>query len=104
MTGMSFRRTVRLSSRTRRDIQRGSVTRPRVVDEEDGLLYLFEGALISASSLGLASFFGSIISHVRSYQIQQHHVRITETTSHQYCVPDVPLNFGLVCRKAGTLG
>jgi hypothetical protein len=27
---------------------------------------VFEGALISASSLGLASFFGSIISHVRS--------------------------------------
>jgi hypothetical protein len=44
---------------------------------------LFEGALVSASSLGLASFFGSIISHFRSYQIQQHHVRITETTSHQ---------------------
>jgi hypothetical protein len=29
---------------------------------------LFEGALINVSSLGLASFFGSIISHVRSYQ------------------------------------
>jgi hypothetical protein len=28
---------------------------------------VFEGALVSASSLGLASFFGSIISHVRSY-------------------------------------
>jgi hypothetical protein len=34
--------------------------------------YVFEGALVSASSLGLASFFGSIISHFRSYQIQQH--------------------------------
>jgi hypothetical protein len=42
---------------------------------------VFEGALVSASSLGLASFFGSIISHVRSYQIQQHHVRIS--TFHQ---------------------
>jgi 5'-methylthioadenosine phosphorylase len=31
--------------------------------------------------LGLAFFFGSIISHFRSYQIQQHHVRIT--TFHQ---------------------
>jgi hypothetical protein len=29
---------------------------------------VFEGALINVSSLGLASFFGSIISHVRSYQ------------------------------------
>jgi hypothetical protein len=29
---------------------------------------MFEGALINVSSLGLASFFGSIISHVRSYQ------------------------------------
>jgi hypothetical protein len=28
---------------------------------------VFEGALISASSLGLAFFFGSIISHVCSY-------------------------------------
>jgi hypothetical protein len=28
---------------------------------------VFEGALVSASSLGLVSFFGSIISHVRSY-------------------------------------
>jgi hypothetical protein len=44
---------------------------------------LFEGALISASSLGLASFFGSIISHVCTCQIQHDHVRITETTSHQ---------------------
>jgi hypothetical protein len=44
---------------------------------------VFKGALISASSLGLASFFGSIISHFCSYQIQQHYVRITETTSHQ---------------------
>jgi hypothetical protein len=30
-----------------------------------------EGALISAASLRLTFFFGSIISHVRSYQIQQ---------------------------------
>jgi hypothetical protein len=29
---------------------------------------VFEGALINVSSLGLASFFDSIISHVRSYQ------------------------------------
>jgi hypothetical protein len=28
---------------------------------------VFEGARVSASSLGLASFFGSIISHFRSY-------------------------------------
>jgi hypothetical protein len=38
-------------------------------------VFLFEGALIGASSLGLASFFGSIIFHVCSYKIQQcsHH-------------------------------
>jgi hypothetical protein len=28
---------------------------------------VFKGALVSASSLELVSFFGSIISHVRSY-------------------------------------
>jgi ABC-type glutathione transport system ATPase component len=39
-----------------------------VGDSGAGKSKLFEGALINVSSLGLASFFGSIISHVRSYQ------------------------------------
>jgi hypothetical protein len=39
---------------------------------------MFEGALVSASSLGLASLFGSIISYVRSYH------NTTTLCSHYY--------------------
>jgi hypothetical protein len=47
---------------------------------------LFEGALVSASSLGLVSFFGSIISHFRSYHntttsCSQHHLSSTTALS-----------------------
>jgi hypothetical protein len=38
-----------------------------VINKELYRRLVFERALISASSLGLASFFGSIISHFRSY-------------------------------------
>ena len=40
---------------------------PRLDDKNSVMQFVFEGALISASSLGLAPFFGSIISHVCSY-------------------------------------
>jgi hypothetical protein len=44
---------------------------------------LFEGALVSASSLGLASFFGSIISHFRSYH------NTTTSCSHHHLSSDM---------------